>query len=107
VSKWGNRYATLVLGMPIRDATSGYRAFRTDVLKAAEYGQVRSKGYGFQIELCHRVWQYSDRIAQVPIAFTDRVRGHSKMSLSVGAEELGLVTWWAIQDRVLKGRWRR
>ena len=43
----------------------------------------------------------------MPIAFTDRVRGHSKMSLSVGAEELGLVTWWAIHDRVLKGRWRR
>jgi dolichol-phosphate mannosyltransferase len=107
VSKWGNRYATLVLGIPIRDATSGYRAFRTDVLKAAGYEQVCSKGYGFQIELCYRVWQYSDRIAQVPIAFTDRVRGQSKMSLSVGAEELGLVTWWAIQDRVLKGRWRR
>lgn len=107
VSKWGNRYATLVLGIPIRDATSGYRAFRTDGLKAAGYEQVRSKGYGFQIELCYRVWQYSERIAQVPIAFTDRVRGSSKMSLSVGVEELGLVTWWAIQDRVLKGRWRR
>ncbi len=107
VSKWGNRYATLVLGIPIRDATSGYRAFRTDVLKAAGYEHVRSKGYGFQIELCYCVWQYSDRIAQVPIAFTDRVRGHSKMSLSVGVEELGLVTWWAIQDRVLKRRWRR
>ena len=107
VSRWGNRYATLVLGMPLRDTTSGYRAFRTDVLKAADYEQTRSKGYGFQIELCYRVWQYSEHIAQVPIAFTDRVRGHSKMSLSVGAEELGLVTWWAIQDRVLKGRWRR
>ena len=107
VSKWGNRYAMLVLGMPLRDMTSGYRAFRTDALKAADYEQARSKGYGFQIELWYRLWQYSDRIAQVPIAFTDRVRGHSKMSLSVGAEELGLVTWWAIQDRVLKGRWRR
>jgi len=107
VSKWGNRYAMLVLGMPVRDMTSGYRAFRTDALKAADYEQARSKGYGFQIELCYRLWQYSDRIAQVPIAFTDRVRGRSKMSLSVGAEELGLVTWWAIHDRVLKGRWRR
>jgi hypothetical protein len=107
VSKWGNRYAMRVLGMPLRDMTSGYRAFRTDALKAADYAQARSKGYGFQIELSYRLWQYSDRIAQVPIAFTDRVRGHSKMSLSVGAEELGLVTWWAIHDRVLKGRWRR
>ena len=102
ISKWGNRYATLVLGIPIRDATSGYRAFRADILKTADFANTRSKGYGFQIELCYRVWQHGGRIAQVPITFTDRVRGHSKMSLSVGAEELGLVTWWALQDRVLK-----
>ena len=107
VSKWGNRYATLVLGIPIRDATSGYRAFRADILKTSEYTNTRSKGYGFQIELCYRVWQHGGRIAQVPITFTDRVRGHSKMSLSVGAEELGLVSWWGFQDRVLKRRWRR
>lgn len=107
VSKWGNRYATLVLGMPIRDATSGYRAFRTDILKSADYEDTRSKGYGFQIELCYRVWRHGGHIAQVPITFTDRVRGHSKMSLSVGAEELGLVTWWGLQDRVLKRRFRR
>jgi len=107
VSKWGNRYATLVLGIPIRDATSGYRAFRADTLKTADFAHTRSKGYGFQIELCYRVWQHGGRIAQVPITFTDRVRGHSKMSLSVGAEELGLVTWWALQDRVLKRRFHR
>jgi dolichol-phosphate mannosyltransferase len=107
ISKWGNRYATLVLGLPIRDATSGYRAFRADTLKAADFGHTRSKGYGFQIELCYRVWQHGGRIAQVPITFTDRVRGHSKMSLSVGAEELGLVTWWALQNRAFKGRLRR
>jgi dolichol-phosphate mannosyltransferase len=106
VSKWGNRYATLVLGIPIRDATSGYRAFRTDILKSSEYASTRSKGYGFQIELCYRVWQHGGRIAQVPITFTDRVRGQSKMSLGVGAEELGLVSWWGFQDRVLKRRRR-
>jgi dolichol-phosphate mannosyltransferase len=107
VSKWGNRYATLVLGIPIRDATSGYRAFRADTLEAADYAQTRAKGYGFQIELCYRIWKHGDQIAQVPITFTDRVRGHSKMSLGVGAEELGLVTWWALRDRALKGRSRR
>jgi dolichol-phosphate mannosyltransferase len=107
ISKWGNRYATLVLGLPIRDATSGYRAFRADTLKSADFSHTRSKGYGFQIELCYRVWQHGGRIAQVPITFTDRVRGHSKMSLSVGAEELGLVTWWALQNRAFKGRWSR
>jgi dolichol-phosphate mannosyltransferase len=107
ISKWGNRYATLVLGIPIRDATSGYRAFRANILKTADFANARSKGYGFQIELCYRVWQHGGRIAQVPITFTDRVRGHSKMSLSVGAEELGLVTWWGVHDRVLKRRWNR
>ena len=107
ISKWGNRYATLVLGLPIRDATSGYRAFRADTLKTADFARTRSKGYGFQIELCYRVWQHGGRIAQVPITFTDRVRGHSKMSLSVGAEELGLVTWWALQNRAFKGRLHR
>lgn len=107
ISKWGNRYATIVLGIPIRDATSGYRAFRSDILKTADFSDTRSKGYGFQIELCYRVWQHGGRIAQVPITFTDRVRGHSKMSLSVGAEELALVTWWGFQDRVLKRRWGR
>jgi dolichol-phosphate mannosyltransferase len=106
VSKWGNRYATLVLGVPIRDATSGYRAFRADILKTSDYSGTRSKGYGFQIELCYRVWKHGGRIAQVPITFTDRVRGHSKMSLSVGAEELGLVSWWGLRDRVLKRRRR-
>jgi len=107
VSKWGNRYATLVLGIPVRDATSGFRAFRADTLKMADYAHTRSKGYGFQIELCYRVWKHGGHIAQVPITFTDRVRGHSKMSLGVGAEELGLVTWWALQDRVFKRRERR
>jgi len=106
VSKWGNRYATLVLGIPIRDATSGYRAFRSDILKTSDFASTRSKGYGFQIELCYRVWLHGGRIAQVPITFTDRVRGNSKMSLSVGAEELGLVTWWGLQNRVFKRRWR-
>jgi len=101
VSKWGNRYATLVLGIPIRDATSGYRAFRADTLKSADYAHTRSKGYGFQIELCYRVWKHGDHIAQVPITFTDRVRGHSKLTMSVAAEELTLVTWWGVRDRVV------
>jgi dolichol-phosphate mannosyltransferase len=102
ISKWGNRYATLVLGIPIRDATSGYRAFRADILKTADYANTRSKGYGFQIELCYRVWQHGGRIAQVPITFTDRVRGHSKMSWTIIVEELTQVTRWGLRDRVFR-----
>ena len=67
----------------------GTARFGPTTLKAADYAQARSKGYGFQIELCYRIWQHGGRIAQVPIAFTDRVRGHSKMSLSVAPRSSG------------------
>jgi dolichol-phosphate mannosyltransferase len=103
LSKWGNRYATFVLGMPINDATSGYRVYRAGTLKAIDYATTRAKGYGFQIELAYRVWRWGGRIEQVPIVFTDRVRGQSKMTLGVAAEELSLVTLWGVRDRV----WRR
>jgi dolichol-phosphate mannosyltransferase len=102
LSKWGNRYTALVLGMPIRDATSGYRAYRTDILKAVDYASTRAKGYGFQMELAYRVRRHGGHIVEVPIIFTDRVRGQSKLTLSVAAEELTLVTWWGVRDRVLK-----
>jgi dolichol-phosphate mannosyltransferase len=102
LSKWGNRYTSFVLGLPIHDATSGYRAYRADMLKAVDYGSTRAKGYGFQMELAYRVRRQGGRIVEVPIAFTDRIRGQSKLTLSVAAEELTLVTWWGFRDRVLK-----
>ncbi len=104
ISKWGNRYTTFVLGMPIRDATSGYRAYRADMLKTVDYSSTRAKGYGFQMELAYRVRRHGGRIVEVPITFTDRVRGQSKITLSVAAEELALVTWWGVRDRVLRRR---
>jgi dolichol-phosphate mannosyltransferase len=102
MSKWGNRYATLVLGMPVRDATSGYRSYRASTLTKADYQHTRAKGYGFQIELAYRVWSNGGEIAQVPIVFTDRVRGNSKMSWGIAFEELVLVTWWGLRDRVFR-----
>jgi dolichol-phosphate mannosyltransferase len=102
MSKWGNRYATLVLGMPVRDATSGYRCYRASTLTRADYLHTRSKGYGFQIELAYNIWRQGGDIAQVPIVFTDRVRGNSKMSWGIALEELILVTWWGLRDRVLR-----
>jgi dolichol-phosphate mannosyltransferase len=104
LSKWGNRYTSFVLGIPIRDATSGYRAYRADMLKAVDYSTTRAKGYGFQMELAYRVRRQGGRIVEVPITFTDRVRGQSKLTLSVAVEELALVTWWGVRDRVLKRR---
>jgi dolichol-phosphate mannosyltransferase len=102
LSKWGNRYATLVLGMSINDATSGYRAYRSSILRTVDFESTRAKGYGFQIELAYRVWRAAGRVVQVPIVFTDRVRGHSKMTVHVAAEEMTLVTWWGFRDRVLR-----
>jgi len=99
LSRVGNFYAGMVLGTSVRDNTSGYRIYRAEILKDIDYSSTRAKGYGFMIETAYRVWQRGGRIVESPIAFTDRVRGYSKMTLSVAAEELLLVTWWAIRDR--------
>jgi dolichol-phosphate mannosyltransferase len=102
LSKWGNRYTAIVTGMPIKDATSGYRAYRADMLKAIDFGTTRAKGYGFQMETAYRVRRAGGKVVEVPITFTDRVKGESKLTLSVAAEELTLVTWWGVRDRVFK-----
>ncbi len=99
LSKWGNRYACVVLGMTVHDATSGFRAYRVDALQAIDVFSTRAQGYGFQIETAYRVSRSGRRLSEVPITFTDRVRGVSKMSFSVMSEELLLVTWWGLRDR--------
>jgi len=106
LSRWGNRYAGFVLGLKLRDATSGYRAYRADILRRISFQTTRAKGYGFQIETGYRVLTVRGTVTEVPIEFTDRVRGYSKMTWGIFAEELLLVTWWGIRDRVLF-RWRR
>jgi len=99
LSKWGNRYACFVLGMTVHDATAGFRAYRVDALEAIDVFSTRAQGYGFQIETAYRVARSGRRLAEVPIIFTDRVRGASKMSFHVMSEELLLVTWWGLRDR--------
>ena len=106
LSRYGNRYACGVLGMDVNDATSGFRAYKADVLKAIDVYSTRAKGYGFQIETAYRMWRHAAAVDEVPIIFTDRVRGYSKLSMSVAAEELLLVTWWGFRDRVV-ARFRR
>jgi len=102
LSRWGNRYACVVLGMTVHDATAGYRAYDAVTLLDIDVLTTRAKGYGFQIETAYRVSRAGRPLAEVPIIFTDRVRGQSKMSLGVMIEELGLVTWWGVRDRVLR-----
>ncbi len=99
LSRVGNFYAGAVLGTSVRDNTSGFRAYRAEILKDIDYASTRAKGYGFMIETAYRVWLAGGRVLEAPIAFTDRVRGYSKMTLMVAAEELLLVTWWGIRDR--------
>jgi dolichol-phosphate mannosyltransferase len=104
LSRWGNRYAASVLGIDVNDATSGYRAYRAEALADIDFHTVQADGYGFQVEMAYRVLASGGRIVEVPISFTDRVRGESKMSSSIVVEALVLVTWWAIRDRILRIR---
>lgn len=98
----GNRYAAFCLGIDVCDTTAGYRAYRASILDAIDFDSTHSTGYGFQIEMTHRVLNAGGKIEEVPIAFTDRVRGNSKMSLRIVVEAMALVTWWGVRDRVLR-----
>jgi dolichol-phosphate mannosyltransferase len=104
LSKWGNRYAAGVLGIKVHDATSGYRAYAASSLARIDFHTVRADGYGFQIEMAHRVLQAGGSVEEVPIQFIDRVRGTSKMSGRIVVEALVLVSWWGLRDRVLRFR---
>ena len=104
LSRWGNRYAARVLGMGIADATSGYRAYTAPALAEIDFHNVRADGYGFQIEMAYRVLRTGGTITEVPISFTDRIRGESKMSSRIVVEALVLVTGWGIRDRILRFR---
>ena len=103
LSRYGNRYATGVLGLEVRDITSGYRAYLAPALAGLDVPSVRADGYGFMIELAHRAARGGVRVAEVPITFSDRVRGESKMSGRIIGEALLLVTWWGVRDRVQAG----
>jgi glycosyltransferase involved in cell wall biosynthesis len=96
ISRGGNAYVRLALGVPIHDCTAGYRAYRREVLEALPVAAVRSNGYCFQVEMAHRTWQEGFRVVEVPITFTERVAGASKMSRQIVAEALWRVTLWAL-----------
>ncbi len=102
LSKWGNRYVHVALGLPVADATAGFRAYRAEVLRQIDVGAIRAEGYAFQIEMAYAVLRVGGSIVEVPIAFTDRVRGTSKMSGKIVLEAMALVTWWGVRDRLLR-----
>ncbi len=98
LSRWGNRYAAGVLGLAVNDATAGYRAYRAEALEAMDFETVTAEGYGFQIEMTHRLVRAGGRIVEFPIAFRDRRAGRSKLSQGIVGEAMGLVRLW-IADR--------
>lgn len=104
LSRWGNRYASAVLGLDVRDTTAGFRAYRATMLDKIALDRVQADGYAFQIEMTYELARKGGRIVEVPIAFTDRVRGTSKMSGRIVVEAMLLVTWWAVRDRLLRRR---
>lgn len=88
ISRSGNLYAGLVLGLPVADATGGFRCYRRRVLETIDLAAVRSNGYGFQIEMVYRAIQAGFRVGELPIIFPDRRVGQSKMSRRIVAEAL-------------------
>jgi dolichol-phosphate mannosyltransferase len=98
-----NIYARAVTGLPLFDATGGFKCFRRKVLEAIDLTAVRSNGYAFQIEMSFRAWKRGFRIVEIPIVFHDRTEGESKMSKSIVREAIWMVwrlRWWSITKRV-------
>jgi dolichol-phosphate mannosyltransferase len=109
LSRGGNLYVRLLLGVKVRDATAGYRLFRRSALEAIDLASVESTGYVFQTDMVTRCLRLGLRVSEVPIEFIERVRGDSKMSGQVAAESLRRVTVWGLRERrdQVTARWRR
>ncbi len=99
LSRGGNVYVRALLGIPVRDATAGYRLFRAATLRAVDLDSVRSAGYVFQTDLTWRTLRAGLRVLEVPIEFVERTRGDSKMSRAVAVESLQRITEWGLAER--------
>jgi dolichol-phosphate mannosyltransferase len=91
LSRSAGKYVALVTGMPFSDPTGGYKCFRRRALQTVNLDEIRSNGYSFQIELTHRLWRQGYKIVEVPIIFTDRTHGQSKMAGGIVNEAFWLV----------------
>ena len=96
------KYVQVITGMPFSDPTGGYKCFRRKALQSIDLDAIRSNGYSFQIELTHKIWRQGLRIAEVPIVFTDRFQGSSKMSSKIVRE-----AFWMVWRLLLQNRLRR
>lgn len=107
LSRWGNRYTGLVLGLRVNDCTSGFRAYRASALAGIEPASTTAEGYAFLTELVRRLAGKHHLVTEVPIVFRDRRFGTSKMSPRIIAESMLLVTRWGANDVVRGRRLRR
>ena len=98
-----NIYARGVTGLPIFDATGGFKCFRRNVLESIDLSSVKSNGYAFQIEMSYRAWKRGFRLVEIPIIFVDRTEGVSKMSKKIVREAIWMVwrlRWWSLTGRI-------
>lgn len=103
LSFFANIYARVVTGLPLYDATGGFKCYRREVLQAIDLQDVRSNGYAFQIEMSFRAWRRGFRIVEIPIVFVDRTEGQSKMSKRIVREAVWMVwrlRWWTLTGRM-------
>jgi len=96
LSKAGNAYAGLMLGIDVKDATAGFRAFRDTTIRKIDPSACEASGYGFQIEMAWRTERSGLAITEIPIIFRDRIYGESKMNRSIAIEGIVLITKWGI-----------
>lgn len=103
LSKGAAHYVKMVTGMPFTDPTGGFKCFRQGALRTIDLSQVRSNGYSFQIEMTHKIWRQGMRVVEVPIIFTERLQGHSKMSGNIVTEAF-LMVWRLLLQNKLRRR---
>lgn len=104
LSRWGNRYTGWILGVPVKDCTSGFRAYRLAALRTIRPETTSAEGYAFLTELVVRLFRQGYRIEETPILFVDRTAGTSKMSRQIVVESMTLVTRWGLSHRFGRGR---
>lgn len=100
LSRGANTYTRLAMGMGVRDATAGFRAYRAHVLPRLDLSTVASQGYCFQVDLTWRTIQAGGKVVEVPITFVERAQGRSKMSRAIIVEALWRVTAWGAAHRL-------
>ncbi|MGD1012211.1 MAG: polyprenol monophosphomannose synthase [Acidimicrobiales bacterium] len=107
LSRGGNIYADVLLGLGVRDSTAGFRAYTASVLRRIDLSTVKAESYGFQIEMTYRAKQAGATVREVPISFVDRELGTSKMSVFTVVEALVLVTRWGVERALGLGQRKR